>query len=81
VNGRPAAGIVVVFSVDCTLGAVIPSLTVTDAKGKFTSIFRSFVPVKKSGFKVASVTAALPSFPGTSTASVIAIVDTGNQKK
>ncbi|MBW7452843.1 hypothetical protein ACFOLF_37580 [Paenibacillus sepulcri] len=75
VKGRAAAGIVVIFSVlDSTLGAVIPGITITDSKGKFTAIFRSAVTSNQAGFKVAFVSAALPSFPGVFTSSSIGIL-------
>lgn len=73
-NGRPAAGIVVLLSTDCTLGTIISAITITYARGKFTATFRSFVPSNQTGFKVASVTAALPSFPGIVTSASIGII-------
>lgn len=79
VKGRPAAGIVVIFSVDPSLGAVIPAITVTDAKGGFTATFRSFIQADQPAFTTASVTAALPSFPGVFTSSVVGIVRTSKQ--
>jgi len=79
VNGRPAKGIVVVFATESTFGAVIPAFTVTDAKGMFTAKFQSFRIPDQPAFRAVTVTAALPSFPGVSTASVVAIVRSANQ--
>lgn len=75
VNGRPASRIVVVFATaDAALGAVIPGLTVTDCNGNFTATFRSFRNEGQPVFRAESVVAALPSFPGVTTASTIAII-------
>lgn len=74
VNGRPKAGIVVVFATENTFGVVIPAFTITDAKGNFTAKFRSFINPDQPGFRAVIVTAALPSFPGVSASSVIAIL-------
>lgn len=71
VDGRPAEGVLVVFSLDTpSAGAVIPPVTITDDSGNFTA---TFVPADQDGLDFVFVTASLPDFPRTTATSVILI--------
>lgn len=75
VNGRPAARVVVVFSVaDVELGTVIPFITVTNSEGGFKATFRASINEDQPAFTSTFVTAALPSFPGVTATSTVGIV-------
>lgn len=81
INGRLAPGIVIVFAADCSIGAVIPSMVVTNARGKYSVEYRSFVPPTPIGPRVASVTAALPSFLGVTAVVNIAILPSSGRTR
>jgi hypothetical protein len=73
VDGRPAEGVTVVFSLDTpSAGTVNPSVTITDDSGEFTA---SFIPNNQNGLEFVFVTASLPHFPRTTATSVISIID------
>ncbi len=63
VDGRPAEGVTVVFSLaPPSAGTVNPSVTITDDSGEFTA---SFIPSNQNDLEFVFVTASLPHFPRT----------------
>ena len=68
VNGRPADGVIVEFSVTPNLGNVIPLATITTSSGNFTAVFLS-----NNGPGMVTVTATVPECDGATTSIPISI--------
>jgi len=68
VNGQPADGVIVEFSVTPNLGTVIPLATITTSSGNFTAVFLS-----NNGPGTVTVTATVPECNGATTSIPISI--------